>query len=184
MTQTTFTTRRDVAADPKTMHAAALASPGHFEVREVPVPKPGATEVRVRIEGCGVCASNVPPFEGREWFRYPMTPGQLGHEGWGVVDAVGSDVLHFRVGDRVAFLSERAYAAYDTADESKVVPLPLGLEDRPFPAEPLGCAMNIFARSGIRAGQTVAIVGVGFLGAILTRLAQQANARVLAVSRR
>jgi threonine dehydrogenase-like Zn-dependent dehydrogenase len=138
----------------------------------------------VRLEGCGVCASNIPPFEGREWFRYPMAPGQLGHEAWGVVDAVGSDVLHFHVGDRVAMLSEKAYAEYDTCDESKVVSLPLGLEEVPFPAEPLGCAMNIFARSGIKAGQTVAIVGVGFLGAILTRLAQQANARVIAISRR
>ena len=53
-----------------------------------------------------------------------MTPGQLGHEAWGRIEAVGADVLHFSVGDRVAFLSERAYAEYDTADESKVVALP------------------------------------------------------------
>ena len=44
--------------------------------------------------------------------------------------------------------------------------------------------MNILRRSGIEAGQTVAIVGIGFLGAILTRLAAQAGARVIAVSRR
>ena len=54
----------------------------------------------------------------------------------------------------------------------------------PFPGEPLGCAMNIFRRSGIEAGQTVAIVGIGFLGAILTRLAADAGARVIAISRR
>ena len=185
MTQAALETPRPVSrAVPATMRAAVLAAPGRFEVREVPLPEPRAREVRVRLEGCGVCASNVPPFEGREWFGYPMAPGQLGHEGWGVVDAAGAGVRDVRVGDRVAFLSERAYAEYDTADESKVVALPPALADRPFPAEPLGCAMNIFARSGIRAGQTVAVVGVGFLGAILTRLAQQANARVLAVSRR
>ena len=168
----------------KTMRAAVLVAPEHFEVRDVPLPKPSATEVRVHIEGCGVCASNIPPFEGREWFRYPMTPGQLGHEAWGGIDAVGSDVLHFNIGDRVAFLSERAYAEYDTTDESKVVALPDALLNEPFPAEPLGCAMNIFKRSGIRSGQTVAIVGIGFLGALLTQLAEQANARVIAVARR
>ena len=54
----------------------------------------------------------------------------------------------------------------------------------PFPGEPLGCAMNIFRRSEIRAGQTVAIVGIGFLGAILTRLVTDAGARVIAISRR
>jgi threonine dehydrogenase-like Zn-dependent dehydrogenase len=81
-------------------------------------------------------------------------------------------------------LSERAYAEYDVAAEGKVVALPAALDGQPFPAEPLGCATNIFARSGIAAGQTVAIVGVGFLGAILTRLATDAGARVIAVSRR
>lgn len=50
--------------------------------------------------------------------------------------------------------------------------------------EPLGCAMNIFRRSGIEPGQTVAIVGIGFLGALLTRLATASGARVVAISRR
>jgi threonine dehydrogenase-like Zn-dependent dehydrogenase len=65
-----------------------------------------------------------------------------------------------------------------------VVRLPAALSGKPFPGEPLGCAMNIFRRSGIAAGQTVAIVGIGFLGAILTRLATDAGARVIAISRR
>jgi threonine dehydrogenase-like Zn-dependent dehydrogenase len=169
---------------PTTMRAMTLLAPRRFELREVPLPKPGPSEVRVRIEGCGVCASNIPPFEGREWFTYPMRPGQLGHEAWGRIDAVGSDVLRFNVGDRVAFLSDHAYAQYDTASESKVARLPDSLAGQPFPAEPLGCALNIFKRSNIRAGQTVAIVGVGFLGALLTRLAERANARVIAIARR
>jgi len=58
------------------------------------------------------------------------------------------------------------------------------LDDTPVPAEPLGCAFNIFKRANIRAGQTVAIVGVGFLGTLLTQLAAKAGARVLAVSHR
>jgi threonine dehydrogenase-like Zn-dependent dehydrogenase len=53
-----------------------------------------------------------------------------------------------------------------------------------LPLEPFGCAMNIFRRSGIRSGQTVAVIGVGFLGAILVRLASNAGARVIAISRR
>jgi threonine dehydrogenase-like Zn-dependent dehydrogenase len=52
------------------------------------------------------------------------------------------------------------------------------------PGEPLGCACNIFKRSQIEAGQTVAIVGIGFLGALLTQLASHAGARVIALSRR
>jgi threonine dehydrogenase-like Zn-dependent dehydrogenase len=97
---------------------------------------------------------------------------------------VGRDVKEFRVGQRVAFLSNNAYAEYDVAKIDQVVTLPPELDDQPFPAEPLGCAINIFRRSGIEPGQTVAIVGIGFLGALLTQLATGAGARVIAISRR
>lgn len=167
-----------------TMRAAVVANPGKIEIVDAPVPDPQAGEVRVRLEGCGVCASNLPPWEGREWFSYPMEPGALGHEGWGIVDALGSDVSHFAAGDRVAMLSNHAYAEYDVAGADALVKLPPELDGKPLPGEPLGCALNIFRRSDIRAGQTVAIVGIGFLGALLTRLATQAGARVLAIARR
>jgi threonine dehydrogenase-like Zn-dependent dehydrogenase len=168
----------------RSMRAAVVVSPGVVEMREAPIPEPKPNELRVRLEGCGVCASNIPPFDGREWFKYPLAPGQLGHEGWGIVDAVGDEVTQFEVGERVAFLSNHSYAQYDVTREDQTVALPAALNGQPFPAEPLGCAINIFKRSGIRAGQTVAVVGIGFLGAILTRLASDAGARVLAISRR
>jgi threonine dehydrogenase-like Zn-dependent dehydrogenase len=166
------------------MRAAVLAGPGRVRLDEVARPVPGAGQVRVRLEGCGVCASNLTPWAGPEWMRFPSEPGALGHEGWGVVDALGDGVDGLSVGDRVAALSYKSYAEYDLAEAEAVVPLPDALAGRPFPGEPLGCAMNIFRRSGIEAGQTVAVVGVGFLGAILTRLATDAGARVIAVSRR
>src|SRR5207248_2781368 len=49
--------------------------------------------------------------------------------------------------------------------------------------EPLGCAINIFARTAIHREDVVAVVGVGFLGALLTQLAQAVGARVIAISR-
>lgn len=167
-----------------TMKAARLAGPGEVVLSEVKVPEPGAGQVRIRLEGCGVCASNLTPWGGAEWMKYPTDPGALGHEGWGVIDAVGEGVDGLSEGQRVAALSYHAYAEYDVADASAVVPLPPSLDGQPFPGEPLGCAMNIFRRSGIGTGQTVAIVGIGFLGALLTRLAKDAGARVIAISRR
>jgi threonine dehydrogenase-like Zn-dependent dehydrogenase len=116
--------------------------------------------------------------------QYPTEPGALGHEAWGFVDALGEGVEGLSIGDRVAALSYKSYAEYDLADAEAVVRLPEALAGQPFPGEPLGCAMNIFRRSDIQAGQTVAIVGIGFLGAILTRLATDAGARVIAISRR
>jgi threonine dehydrogenase-like Zn-dependent dehydrogenase len=101
-----------------------------------------------------------------------------------VVDALGEGVSGPPVGTRVAALSQRAYAEYDLVPAAHVVPLPAALDGSAFPGEPLGCAMNIFRRSGIHEGQTVAIVGIGFLGAVLTRLAADAGATVIAISRR
>lgn len=166
------------------MKAARVAAPGRIEIVDAPLPEPKSGEVRVRLEGCGVCASNIPPWEGREWFSYPMEPGQLGHEGWGRVDALGEGAEGFAIGDRVAFLSNHAYAEYDTVSTDAAVKLPEALEDDPFPGEPLGCAINIFRRSHVKAGDTVAIVGIGFLGALLTKLCASAGARVFAIARK
>ena len=118
------------------------------------------------------------------WSQYPTEPGGLGHEGWGVVDAVGNGAGDFQPGDRVALVSYHAYAEYDVAPVEAVVKLPQELGTDAFPGEALGCAMNILARSRIALGETVAIVGIGFLGAALSRLAHVAGARVLAISRR
>lgn len=164
--------------------AVRFRQPRALAIEPVEVHAPGPGEVRVRLEGCGVCGSNLPVWEGRPWFRYPLSPGAPGHEGWGAVDAVGEGVDDVAVGDRVALLSYNAYAEYDIAPATGVVRLPDTLRGRPFPGEPLACVMNIFRRSGIEAGQTVAIVGIGFIGAALAALAARAGARVIAISRR
>ncbi len=166
------------------MRAAVLAAPGEIRIEERQRPEPGPGEVRIRLEGCGVCASNLEPWAGLEWMTYPGDAGGLGHEGWGVVDAIGPDVTNVAPGDRVAALSYRSFAEYDLARAEAVVRLPPELGEQPFPGEPLGCAFNIFRRSDIQPGQTVAVIGIGFLGAVLTRLASEAGARVIAISRR
>lgn len=166
------------------MRAAIVVGAGAVEVQEVPVPRPGPGQVLIQLEGCGVCASNLGPWAGPDWMKFPTEPGGLGHEGWGRVAALGEGVEGFEPGERVAALSYHAYAGHDLAEASAVIRLPPELDGQPFPGEPLGCAINIFKRSGIEAGQTVAIVGIGFLGALLTQLASRAGARVIAMSRR
>jgi threonine dehydrogenase-like Zn-dependent dehydrogenase len=166
------------------MRAAVVTGPGQFIVVDAPLPEPGEGEVRIRLEGCGVCASNLVPWSGPEWMKFPTEPGGLGHEGWGVVDKLGSGVRTVEVGDRVSALSYHAYATHDVTPADNVVKLPPSLDEQYLPGEPLGCAMNIFRRSGIERGQTVAIIGIGFLGALLTQLAVAAGARVIAISRR
>lgn len=165
-------------------YAAVISAPRRIDVKRVEFRAPAAGEVRVRIEGCGVCASNLELWLGKPWFKYPVEPGAPGHEAWGRIDAIGDAVAELEVGDRVAMVSSHAFAEYDFAQSSEVVRLPTTFDGEPFPAEPLGCAVNIFKRANIRPGETVAIVGVGFLGTLVTQLAANADARVFALSHR
>jgi threonine dehydrogenase-like Zn-dependent dehydrogenase len=166
------------------MQACVITAPGRADLRDTATPRPGPGEVLLRLEGSGVCASSLPLWEGRSWFDYPQPAGAPGHEGWGRVAAVGDGVAGLAVGDRVAALSYHAHAEYDLAAADAVIRLPQALDDAAVPGEPLGCACNIFKRSGIESGHMVAIVGIGFLGALLTQLASHAGARVIALSRR
>jgi NADPH2:quinone reductase len=172
------------AADSVRCMAAVFSGPKNIQIVPISVPAPGPRQIRVKLDGCGVCGSNLPVWEGRSWFDYPFPPGAPGHEGWGRVEAVGAEVEHPAVGTRVAVLSHHAYAEYDLVDAAAAIPLPSILAGQFFPGEPLACAMNVFQRSGIKSGDTVAILGIGFLGALLVSLAVKAGARVIALSRR
>jgi threonine dehydrogenase-like Zn-dependent dehydrogenase len=166
------------------MRAAVIAGSQKTEIAEAAIPEPSAHEVRVKIEGCGVSLSNIPLWEGRNWFNYPRDAGAPGREAWGRVDAVGGEVRNVSPGDRVTMLSYHAFAEYDLARADEVAPLPRSLMGRPFPGEALASAMNVFRRAQAEPGEDVAIIGVGFLGALLTQLAARAGARVIAISRR
>ncbi|MFL5431168.1 MAG: zinc-binding dehydrogenase [Myxococcales bacterium] len=163
---------------------AVIAGPRRLTIEPFDLQHPGPGQLLVALEGCGVCHSNLPAWEGRDWFRYPLPRGNPGHEGWGRIVAVGDGTHELRPGDRVAFLSSSAYASHDVIDASSAVKLPDDLDGMPFPGEPIACAMNIFKRAAIEPRHTVAIIGIGFLGALLTRLCAHAGARVIAIARR
>jgi threonine dehydrogenase-like Zn-dependent dehydrogenase len=167
------------------MRAAVVHSPGVVSVIEAAAPEPGPRQVRVKLSGAGICASELPVYEGREWFRYPRAPGEPGHEGWGRVEALGVGVSGIEIGQRVALISYRAHAELDVADAANVVALPDAIaEDAPFPGESLACAVNAFHRGEVEAGSRVAIVGCGFLGLLLVQLCARRASQVLAISRR
>lgn len=170
--------------DSSSYKAAVIEAPKKVTIQNLKLPEPGRDEIRIKVEGCGICASNIPVWEGRDWFNYPVSAGEPGHEAWGTVDAVGEDVRYFTPGERVTGLTYNAYATHDIAKPENLVVLPDYFDDKPFPGEPLGCALNIFGRSDIQKGQTVAIVGSGFMGLLLIQLAKSAGAKVIAISRR
>src|ERR1044071_5975676 len=74
-----------------TIRAAMLAAPGRIEMVQTNLPGPGPRQVRVRIEGCGICGSNLPSWEGRPWFEYPFPPGAPGPHGRGIRESAGAE---------------------------------------------------------------------------------------------
>lgn len=169
--------------------AVVVTGPRTAELQRVDLGDLTSGQVRIEVEGCGVCGSNLPVWEGRPWFSYPLAPGAPGHEAWGRVLAHGPDVGPHPgtgappVGSRVAFLADNAFAEMVDVPASALVEIPAAVAG-PFPGEAVGCAFNIAARSGFAAGQVVAIVGAGFLGILTGALAAEAGAHVIALSRR
>lgn len=125
-----------------------------------PRPDPAPGEVLIRVEGCGVCGSSLPFWEGRPWFAYPGEPGAPGHEVWGRTED----------GRRVAALCFHGFAEWDVAAEASVVELPPELDHLPFPGEALACAVNVVRRARVQDGERTAVVGMGFLGTTVARL--------------
>lgn len=166
------------------MHAARIVGPGELRFEVVPPPEPTPRQIRFRVEGCGVGSASLAAWLGRGAHRYPLRPGQAGCEAWGVVDAIGKEVRNVCEGDRIAAISDFSFAEFDVAEADAVLRLPAGLSGVPFPGRALGGALRVIERSQLGVGETVAVVGVGFLGALLVRLATLGGAQVIALSRR
>lgn len=83
------------------MKALLLTEYKHLEVTDVPEPEVGPEDVRVRVEACGICGSDIHGFDGSSGRRIP--PLVMGHEAAGVVESVGANVEGFAPGDRVTF---------------------------------------------------------------------------------
>ena len=167
------------------MRSATLIEPRQFRIDTMGLPEPGEGEVRIRVQGCGVCGSDMGPWKGIPGLSYPMQPGAPGHEVFGTVEALGAGVEGLRVGQPVTALTYRAYAEYDLAKADSIVPLPDALAGRTVLGEPVACAVNVMHRSGVEEGDVVVLLGTGFLGTLLLQLLQARRpSRVFAVSRR
>lgn len=81
------------------MKAALLAEPGKIVIDEVDDPEPGPNEVRIAVGGVGLCGSDSSVFSGR--WKAPAYPWIMGHEAYGVIDALGRDVSPDRIGQTV-----------------------------------------------------------------------------------
>jgi D-arabinose 1-dehydrogenase-like Zn-dependent alcohol dehydrogenase len=204
-----------VAAKPEVaiMKVAQISKPGaNFEIVERAIPMPGAGQVRIKVQACGVCHSDVLTKEGL-WpgVQYPRIPG---HEVAGIIDDVGAGVSAWKKGQRVGvgwhggqdgtcrecrrgdfrncrnvqvcgISYDGGYQQYMVAPLEALVPIPDSLNDAE--AAPLLCAgittYNALRHSGAFPGDLVAVLGIGGLGHLGIQFASKFGYKVAAIGR-
>src|ERR1700682_6394115 len=185
---------------------------GDFEIVEREIPQPGAGHVRIRVQACGICHSDVITKEGLfPGITYPRVPG---HEVAGVIDELGAGVKEWRKGKRVGvgwhggqdgtclacrrgdFVNstngkicgisyDGGYQEYMVAPVEALAQMPESLDAAE--AAPLMCAgvttFNSLRHSGALPGDLVAIQGIGGLGHLGVQFAKKFGYRVVAIGR-
>src|SRR5271168_2880096 len=196
-----------------TMRAAQVSAPGeNFQIVELEIAQPGAGEVRINVQACGVCHSDALTKEGA-WpgIQYPRVPG---HEVAGVIDDVGAGVVEWKKGQRVGvgwhggqdntcrecrrgdfkncrnlkicgISYDGGYQQYMVAPVEALVSIPDSLTD--VEAAPLLCAgittYNALRHNGAFPGDLVAVQGIGGLGHLGIQFANKFGYKVAAIGR-
>lgn len=186
---------------------------GKFETVERTIPQPAAGQVRVKVEACGICHSDMFVKEGL-WpgLVFPRVPG---HEIAGSIDSIGSNVMNWKPGQRVGvgwhgghcyqcdpcrrgefilcqnekitgISHDGGYAEYIIAPAEGLAAIPDGLSAAD--AAPIMCAgitvFNALRNAGARAGELVAIQGVGGLGHLAIQYANKMGFHTVAIARK
>jgi len=193
------------------MKAAQIPKPGaDFQIVDREIPQPGPGQVRIKVQACGVCHSDLFTKEGL-WpgIEYPRVPG---HEVAGIVDEVGAGVSEWKEGQRagvgwhgghdgtclrcrrgdfgncqnlkIAGISyDGGYQQYMVAPVEALTAIPASLSD--VEAAPLLCAgittYNALRHSGARPGDLVAVLGIGGLGHLGIQFANKFGYKVAAI---
>jgi len=142
------------------MKASILIGPSQSEIVEIPMPQINDNEVLFEVSACGVCASELYGWENG-------APGKrkvLGHEPVGIIKELGRNLKGFGVGDRVTGLIYEAFAQFTKADYRNIIKVPEHLDDLEALGEPLSCLISGANRTPLNPGDTVAIIGTGFMG--------------------
>jgi propanol-preferring alcohol dehydrogenase len=194
-----------------TYKAIEVSRPGQFSEVSRPLLDPGPGQVRIRVEACGVCHSDSGTVEGLFPIDWPRVPG---HEVVGRIDAIGSGVQGWKVGQRVGvgFLggscgycefcrngdlvncrnqgytgihSDGGYAEVMVARASGLVSIPDSMSSAD--AAPLLCAglttFNALRNAPAKAGDLVAVLGIGGLGHLGVQYARRMGFEVVAIGR-
>ena len=194
------------------MKAIQYYAPQDIRFEEVNVKDPGANEVLVKVKAALTCGTDLKTYRRGHPVLIKKVPSGFGHEFSGVIEKVGKNITDFNVGDRVVaansapcgkcFFCQKgeynlcenlnflngAYAQYITIPEQIVkynlikLPDDLSFEKAAF-TEPLANVVHGIEKTGIKAGQTVGIIGIGPIGLMFAKLAKLKGAKVIVAGR-
>lgn len=195
------------------MIAAVLYGKENLRVEPVAVPEIGKGDILVRVRAALTCGTDVKVFRRGYHARMIVPPALFGHELAGDIVQVGENVRKFRVGQRVVaansapcgecffcrknlanlcedlLFNNGAYAEYirvpDRIVEKNTYEIPAHIDYKEAALiEPLACVLRGIEETGVRPGDTVAVIGLGPIGVMFVRLAKVYGARVIAFGRR
>jgi len=192
------------------MRAAVLEGIKKLVVKDVPKPEPMDSEVLIKVNCCGICGTDLKLFKGDYTANIPVI---LGHEFVGEVIEKGDKVKNLKVGDRVVpdpnescgvcrwcreakpcfcndlaaygVLKNGGFSEYAICGEKGTYKIPenLDYETASF-TEPLSCAVHCLDKVAIKPGETVAIIGAGIMGQILTQMIKNSGvSKLIVISR-
>jgi L-iditol 2-dehydrogenase len=195
------------------MMAAVLYGKEHLQVEPVAVPKIERGDILVRVRVALTCGTDVKVFRRGYHARMIVPPAVFGHELAGDIIAKGEGVTQFSVGQRVVaansapcnscFFCHRGLEnlcedlLFNNGAYAEYIRIPARIVERNTYAiqsdvsyqdaalvEPLACVLRGLEETGVRAGDAVAIIGLGPIGLMFVRLAKLYGARVIAIGRR
>lgn len=175
------------------MKALQIEAPGRAVWKDVPLPKPAAGEVLVKVLGVTTCPhwdmhmlGGQPMFAGMK-LEYPLKPGVPGHEAMGEVVAVGPGVKSLRQGHRVVAWQDTGqprdgfYAQYNAFPEKSLLRIPSNLTPRQIASLELAMCVEVsfqqLAQIGGVKGRRIGIAGLGPAGLVAVQLAKAHGAR-------
>jgi L-iditol 2-dehydrogenase len=195
------------------MLAAVLYGKENLQVEPVAVPDIGENDVLVRVKAALTCGTDVKVFRRGYHARMIIPPAVFGHELAGDIVKVGRNITRFHAGQRVVaansapclqcfycrkglenlcedlLFNNGAYAEFIRIPARIVernlyeIPAEMTYQDAAL-VEPLACVLKGVEDSGLKAGDSVAVIGLGPIGLMFVRLAKAAGARVIALGRR
>lgn len=196
------------------MTAAVLYGKEHLQIESVDVPEIGKGDVLVRVRAALTCGTDVKVFRRGYHARMIVPPALFGHELAGDIVRMGSEVRGFKIGQRVVaansapcgkcyfcdrgqdnlcgdlLFNNGAYAEYIRIPQRIVeknmleVPAHVSYQDAAL-VEPLACVLRGLEETGLKSGDTIAVIGLGPIGMMFVRIAKVVyGARVIAIGRR